>query len=286
MVWKEMRPYRIAIWIGAIVLFLGALWWQYRTLDVEKQKTSKKEGFEDTKYVIKGPETENNAFYARVDLSCNALKDCISCTTQAPTVKQPNGQMKMAKCGWCPSKNTCMVNLPAYVTDLEGMDPTDLSANTINNTLCDWASIQGSEYQCKGLAEKALAGTIFTRQPLPPSQREQDFPTPLLPRSERGEKEDKEEEERFNELYPPTIGAPGIVRPANSGSIQPTFPAAANPVGWDANNGPFEEYIKMLVHSELVTQGIPVTEGFQGGPGGTLDAVVSNVERFSQTRRT
>jgi len=137
--------------------------------------------------------------------------------------------------------------------------------------MCDWKAAKDSDYECQGLAEKALKGVKDTSillpvpkdPPIPLSQQEQKARGPIhpLPPSEENP-------------YPPVITSPGNVRPVDAGSERPTFPAAAKPVGWDANNGPFEEYVKMLIDSELAAKGVPVNEGFQG----SLDAVVSNVQ--------
>ena len=266
MAWKNFKHHRIVIWIGAASVFFAALVWQAYTLP------GKKEGFQaGASYVLSGPEMKNNAFYARIDLSCNALMDCQSCATKAPVVLEPNGLVKSAKCIWCPSKSKCMVDLPEYVTDL--------TLNTINETMCDWKTAKDSDYECQGLAEKALKGVKDTSSllpipkdpPIPVSQQQQKAREPIhpLPPSDVNP-------------YPPVITSPGNVRPVDAGSERPTFPAAAKPVGWDANNGPFEEYVKMLIDSELAAKGVPTNEGFQG----SLDAVVSNVQGLLKKGRS
>jgi hypothetical protein len=50
------------------------------------------------------------------------------------------------------------------------------------------------------------------------------------------------------------ITAPGVVRPADAGSVRPSFPAAAGLEGV-AEGGPFEKYVQMLVRSELAAEG-------------------------------
>jgi hypothetical protein len=50
------------------------------------------------------------------------------------------------------------------------------------------------------------------------------------------------------------ITAPGVVRPADAGSVRPSFPAAAGLEGVAAG-GPFEKYVQMLVKSELAAEG-------------------------------
>ena len=269
MAWKDFKHHRIVIWIGAAIVFFAALVWQAYTLP------GKKEGFQaGASYVLSGPEMKNNAFYARIDLSCNALMDCTSCATKAPVVLEPNGLVKSAKCIWCPSKSKCMVDLPEYVTDL--------TLNTINETMCDWKTAKDSDYECLGLAEKALTGVKDT-PPIPSAPTDTSVPQvdliqaikdrygPLLPAPPSEENP-----------YPPVITSPGNVRPVDAGSERPTFPAAAKPVGWDANNGPFEEYVKMLIDSELAAKGVPTNEGFQG----SLDAVVSNVQGLLKKGRS
>jgi len=266
MAWKDMKQYRVAIWIGAAIVFFAALAWQMYT------GSGKKEGFQAgptvPAYVLSGPQMANNPFYARLDVSCNTLTDCESCGTQSPVTLHPDGTVRTGKCTWCPSTSKCMVNLPAYVTDL--------SANTISQTMCgNWSGVLTGSYQCERLADAAetmdLSGSSPKLPPLPPSQREQDLPTPLLP---------SEKQPPF-----PVITSPGVVQPADAGSVQKTFPAAAKPTGWDVSKGPFEEYVQTLVDSELVNQGVPVTEGFQSMGQWTLSAVLSNVEQLLQGRR-
>jgi hypothetical protein len=50
------------------------------------------------------------------------------------------------------------------------------------------------------------------------------------------------------------VTAPGVVRPADAGSVRPSFPAAAGLEGVAAG-GPFEKYVQMLVKSELAAEG-------------------------------
>lgn len=57
------------------------------------------------------------------------------------------------------------------------------------------------------------------------------------------------------------ITAPGSARRVGSTSMTESYPAAAGL----PSEGPFEEYIKMLVRSELSSEGIPHTEQFQDG---------------------
>lgn len=56
----------------------------------------------------------------------------------------------------------------------------------------------------------------------------------------------------------PTITAPGISRPLGSASQQISYPSAAGLGGT-----PFDDYIKIMVRSELAQQGVPLNEPFQ-----------------------
>jgi hypothetical protein len=58
-----------------------------------------------------------------------------------------------------------------------------------------------------------------------------------------------------------TVSAPGVSRPLGSSGETTSFPAAVN-LGTDK---PFENYIQMLVRSELASQGVPMNEPFQVG---------------------
>lgn len=56
----------------------------------------------------------------------------------------------------------------------------------------------------------------------------------------------------------PTVTAPGVSRPLGATSQQTSYPAAAGLSG-----SPFDDYIKILVRSELASQGVPMNEPFQ-----------------------
>jgi len=79
------------------------------------------------------------------------------------------------------------------------------------------------------------------------------------------------------------VTAPGIVRPAHAGSVRPSFPAAAGLDG-EASGGPFEQYVKMLVRSELSSQGVPsaAAEGFQVAANAPLGEMISNATKRVQ----
>lgn len=70
-------------------------------------------------------------------------------------------------------------------------------------------------------------------------------------------------------------GQGGVARPVGTPSVGVTFPAA---VSADGETGPFEEYIGMLVKSQLAAQGVPTAEPFAVGDvvrsaGGYLESV-------------
>jgi hypothetical protein len=79
------------------------------------------------------------------------------------------------------------------------------------------------------------------------------------------------------------VTAPGIVRPAHAGSVRPSFPAAAGLDG-EASGGPFEQYVKMLVRSELAAEGKPfaAAEGFQLAANAPLGEMISNATKRVQ----
>lgn len=79
------------------------------------------------------------------------------------------------------------------------------------------------------------------------------------------------------------VTAPGVVRPANAGSVRPSFPAAAGLDG-EAASGPFEQYVKMLVRSELSAEGKPsaAAEGFKAAANAPLGEMISNATKRVQ----
>jgi hypothetical protein len=69
------------------------------------------------------------------------------------------------------------------------------------------------------------------------------------------------------------VTAPGVVRPADAGSVRPSFPAAAGLEGV-AEGGPFEKYVQMLVKSELAAEGktaAVAAEAFVAKEEGAID---------------
>jgi hypothetical protein len=79
------------------------------------------------------------------------------------------------------------------------------------------------------------------------------------------------------------ITAPGVVRPADAGSVRPSYPAAAGLDG-EAANGPFEQYVKMLVRSELSAEGKPsaAAEAFVANEEGTIENATGYVKKAFQ----
>ena len=78
------------------------------------------------------------------------------------------------------------------------------------------------------------------------------------------------------------VTAPGVVRPADAGSVRPSYPAAAGLEG--TKGGAFEQYVKMLVNSELSAQGVAsaAAEGFQGAANAPLGEMVANATKRVQ----
>ena len=180
---KDFQKKKVWIWIGTVLVFLGALWWQSGTI------LKKVEGFWQSaftgpnSYVISGPDSVNNGFYKTVDLSCNTFTNCQACTSAGNAVLTPktlsnnNSQIKQQStvnslhCAWCPSSEKCMINLPYYVKNLND--------NMINTKMCDWSSIHSNSYECT--IEETESSDTSVALPPPVSEDAVSQLQPLLP---------------------------------------------------------------------------------------------------------